>query len=338
MDKALAQYTRPVAAGRQARPAHVSGKQERGRERLAGRLGKVRLSSSGVHWFDRESGLNILLDEIQVPREWWHRAPRYVSIALTNACELRCPFCYAPKTPARLESHLVLTWLDELDRAGCLGVGFGGGEPTAHPDFAWLCQRAAERTNLAITFTTHGHRMNDKLVDALRGSIHFVRVSMDGMGSVYERLRGRPFDRFCQQLDQIARIAPFGLNFVVNAATVALLDDAVAFARQMGAFELLLLPEQSVGDRPGIDPGSKSQLKKWISTAPRPVRLAISEAGACEDMPLVHPHGDEAPLDAHAHIDARGVLRPNAYSSAGVRVRESVAVALEDLRSREVAA
>lgn len=95
--------------------------------------GKVRFSRSGAHWFDRTSGLNILLDDLEIPRECWSRAPRYVSIALTNACELRCPFCYAPKVPGRLKANAVLSWVAELGRAGALGIGFGGGEPTAHP-------------------------------------------------------------------------------------------------------------------------------------------------------------------------------------------------------------
>ena len=61
---------------------------------------KVRLSEAGMHLFDRISGLNILLDEVKVPAGQVSRAPRYLSVALTNACELRCVFCYAPKHAA----------------------------------------------------------------------------------------------------------------------------------------------------------------------------------------------------------------------------------------------
>jgi MoaA/NifB/PqqE/SkfB family radical SAM enzyme len=208
--------------------------------------GKVRLSRSGAHWFDRVSGLNILLDEVKVPPERWSRAPRYVSIALTNACELRCPFCYAPKVPGRLDADLVLAWMKELEMAGCLGVGFGGGEPTAHPHFSWLCREGAQRTNMAITFTTHGHRLNADLAGKLRGSVHFVRVSVDGVGSTYERLRGRSFDSLRRCLDFVGSIAPFGLNVVVNDETVNELDAVASFAEHAGAVELLLLPEQAV--------------------------------------------------------------------------------------------
>jgi sulfatase maturation enzyme AslB (radical SAM superfamily) len=119
---------------------------------------KVRLCEAGVHLFDRVSGLNVLLDEVKVPTEQFSRAPRYLSVALTNACELRCAFCYAPKYAAALDMDRVAAWAVELDGAGCLGVGFGGGEPTAYRLFAQLCAQIAESTSMAVTFTTHGHR------------------------------------------------------------------------------------------------------------------------------------------------------------------------------------
>lgn len=286
-----------------------------------------------MHWFDRCSGLNVLIDQVSVPEELWDRAPRYVSIALTNACELRCPFCYAPKVPGRLDANRVLSWMRDLDREGCLGIGLGGGEPTAHPDFAWLCAQAAATTGLAVTFTTHGHRIDTALADALRGSVHFVRVSMDGIGETYERVRGRSFAEFRRRLQIVASFAPFGLNVVVNGETVGELDGIRSFAREVGAAELLLLPEQPVGDRPGISSDDAARLARWISAAPRSVRLAISRAGATAGMPLADPFGDEPPLDAHAHVDARGVLRADAYAHDGVAVDDSIMQALDELRS-----
>jgi pyruvate-formate lyase-activating enzyme len=296
-------------------------------------VGKVRRSRAGVHWFDRISGLNILFDEVNVPEERWDRAPRYVSIALTNACELRCPFCYAPKVPGRLDADRVLLLMRDLDAEGCLGVGFGGGEPTAHPAFADLCTQAASTTRLAVTFTTHGHRIDSDLADALRGNVHFVRVSMDGIGPTYERLRGRSFAEFRRRLELVATIAPFGLNVVVNNETVSELDGIRAFAEDVGAVELLLLPEQPVGDRPGISSDDAARLARWIRAATPSVRLAISRAGAAEGMPLADPFGDEPPLDAHAHLDARGILRRDAYARDGVVVGDSIMQSLDELRN-----
>jgi MoaA/NifB/PqqE/SkfB family radical SAM enzyme len=152
---------------------------------------KMRTGPDGVHMFSRDSGLNILIDEMSVPAEQWSIAPRQVSIALTNACDLHCPYCYAPKEKARLDYGPLSEWLTELDKAGCFGIGFGGGEPTLHSDFARICKFAATHTNLAVTFTTHGHRLGERLASALAGYVHFVRVSMDGVGATYETLRGK---------------------------------------------------------------------------------------------------------------------------------------------------
>ena len=120
---------------------------------------KLRLGPNGFHLFDRSSGLNVLLDEMHPTEASWSKSPRQVSIALTNFCDLRCRYCYAPKHKASLHTDSVLRWLKELDTEGCLGIGFGGGEPTLHPDFVNICKRVAGETQLAVTFTTHGHRL-----------------------------------------------------------------------------------------------------------------------------------------------------------------------------------
>src|SRR5262249_44044550 len=148
-------------------------------------------------------------------------------------------FCYAPKIPGRLKLDDVLSWVEELDSAGTLGVGFGGGEPTAHPDFARICVESARRSKMAVTFTTHGDRIDDELAAALRGSVHFIRMSMDGVGATYERLRGRSFARFQRQVEIVATVAPFGLNVVINDETVEELDGIIAFASKAGAAEVL---------------------------------------------------------------------------------------------------
>lgn len=239
----------------------------------------------------------MLLEEISIAPALWARAPRYVSIALTNACELKCPFCYAPKTPARLEARQTLSWVEELDDAGALGVGFGGGEPLAHPKFAWLCRQTSERTGLAVSFTTHAHRITQQLAAELAGSVHFIRASMDGTGSTYEQLRGRSFNSFREKLKLIATIAPFGINVVVNDLTVTELDEMAEFATAVGASELLLLPEQPVGDRPGITSETSRRLAAWATTAMLPYCLAISRAGTPADIPLADPFPSEQPLD-----------------------------------------
>lgn len=283
---------------------------------------RIRLCPSGVEFFDRSTGLNILFDEVSVPRSAWAMAPRHVSIALTNACDLSCPYCYAPKTRASLDFERVCSWLKELDANGCLSVGFGGGEPSLYRNFARLCHYAADNTGLAITFTTHAHRLNDSLLADLSGSVHFVRVSMDGLGSTYESLRGRPFQTLCTILGSLRALAPFGINYVVNALTLPDLDAALMLAADLGASEFLLLPEEPNGTTGGIDKATSLALLHWASSYHGSVRLSISEPRA-EGFPICDVYPSESALAKYVHIDASGTLKRTSYDRQGARIGDS---------------
>jgi len=296
---------------------------------------KIRVGPCGIHFFDRGTGANLLLDEIAPQPSRWARAPRQVSIALTNACDLDCPYCYAPKTPRALPFELLKRWLHELDSDGTLGVGFGGGEPTLHRRFPELCTYAATRTGLAVTFTSHGHHLDDGLLAALKGHVHFIRVSMDGVGATYERLRGRPFDALIDRLVGIRRVAPFGINYVVNAETLPDIDVAASIAESTGATQLLLLPEQPVKGRCGITRDTSVALKSWVRAYSGNVRLAVSEA-ARDGFPTCDPLPNEIGLRAYAHIDAQGVLRRTSFDDKGVAIRaDGVMAALCKLQNPE---
>lgn len=294
---------------------------------------KFRISPNGAHFFDRLSGLNVLLDELRPKEAAWSASPRQVSIALTNICDLHCGYCYAPKHKASLCTDQVLGWLKELDSEGCLGIGFGGGEPTLHPDFVNICKQVAGETQLAVTFTTHGHRLTPQLVKRLKGSIHFARISVDGVGSTYEEQRGKPFASLLRGVELIATLSPFGINVVVNERTVAELDALSELAQKVGASELLLLPQQATTVVPTMDGVVGRALQDWVFNYKGKVRLAVSEAGA-SGLPTCDPLPDERGLQAYAHIDASGMLRASSYSPVGAKIGSAgVLSALKRLRN-----
>lgn len=293
---------------------------------------KVRRDDNGIHLFDRTSGLNVLIDSDNAvgPNEL---APRYMSVALTNACDLSCSYCYAPKVPSRLNRRLLQGWLAELDQNGCLGVGFGGGEPTLYTDFGGLCRWVTRETSLAVTFTTHGHHLTDDLCRELRGYVHFVRVSMDGVGATYEAMRGRSFGELLQALRRVAKMAPFGVNFVVNESTIGDLDSAAEIAADVGAAELLLLLEQPTARSAGAGQEVADRMSEWIRSRPPDPTIAISSRAMDPSVPTARPFADESPLDSHAHIDASGLLKASSFDSFGIPLGASVMEGIRSLRS-----
>jgi MoaA/NifB/PqqE/SkfB family radical SAM enzyme len=296
---------------------------------------KLRFGPSGVHLFDRATGLNVLFDEVTVPASEWHLAPRHVSVALTNGCDLACPFCFVSKGRETLDPRAVEAWLAELDANGCLGIGFGGGEPTLCKWLPDLCHWVSRNTGLAVTITTHGHRIDEDLRDRLAGGVHFVRVSMDGVNGTYQTLRGKSFQDFLKRLATIRSVAPFGINYLVNARTLPELDDAVRLAYDTGAREFLLLPEQPVRGTGRIDAETTAALRTWVTNYRGQVPLSISENGAT-GFPVCDPFSVETGLDSYAHIDAFGVLKRSSFDETGVAIdREGVMAAVRALREQQ---
>ncbi len=294
---------------------------------------KIRLGPDGIHIFARDTGANLLIGEIVPPKSMWAAAPRQVSIALTNACDLSCSYCFAPKTHASLAFDSIVSWLNELDANGTIGVGFGGGEPTLYRRFAELCAHTSRNTDLAVTFTTHGHHLDEALLAQLRGNVHFVRVSVDGVGPTYQRLRGRSFDGLVKRLAALKEITRFGINYVVNSCTLADIDSTVEFAERAGASEFLLLPEQPVTGRGGIAGETAQKLREWVELYSGGMRLAVSAKGA-DGMPTSDPFEIETGLLSYAHIDANGVLKHTSYSLQGTPIdSRGVLVALDELRN-----
>ncbi len=296
---------------------------------------KARFGPHGVHLFDRSTGLNVLMDEVAVPERNWHRAPRHVSIALTNACDLHCLYCYAAKAPARLDERQVVGWLDELDENGCLGVGFGGGEPTLHKGLAGICAHSASSTSMAIGLTTHGHWSSPSLADRLEGNVHFVRVSVDGVRETYERLRGRSFAALRGRLAELSERFRFGINVVVNRHTIVELDAVANLAAEAGAMELLLLPEQTTARSGGIDESSRDAMSSWCTGYRGHVPLSVSESDSA-GLPTFNPTSAEVGLRSYAHVDAFGVVKRSSFHHHGVKIAgDGIMAAIAELEGQE---
>lgn len=291
---------------------------------------KTRRSGDGLLLFDRNTGLNILFDEMKIPSSQWSRAPRFVSFALTNLCDLHCPFCYAPKQTASLDFRDLVSWAKELDQHDCIGVGFGGGEPTLYPRFPELCNVLTQSTQLSVSFTTHGHRFSTKLRDQLVGGVHFIRVSMDGVRGTYEQIRNRRFCEFLNQLKIIKDTSPFGINFVVRDTTITDLDEAADLAFEEGAKELLLLPERS---STGLQERTLQKLREWISTTSSSIRLSISESQMIDGIPLANPFLKEKSLQSYIHVNAFGNVSQTSFhqrNSVNIKKSEGILAAIAE--------
>lgn len=290
---------------------------------------KTRLTSNGVHLFNRESGLNVLLDEIHPVN--LSEAPTNVSIALTGRCNLHCRHCFVPKFDRELPYDRLLGWLQELDDNGCLGVGFGGGEPLLYSRIFDVCDFVHAKTKMACTMTTNGVLLNDKVISRLSSRLNFCRISMDGVGKTHETLRGASFDLLLSAIHAMVKNIKVGINYLVNDLTIGELDRAVQIAEGEGVSELLLLPEVSVNGDLIVSGECMCQLRNWVEDYDGPIPIRVSES-----IMDVFPNAVSLPGDrshrAYRHIDCNGVLKASSFSSSGVKITNGL---IRSLRLRQ---
>ncbi|MBX3228439.1 MAG: radical SAM protein [Labilithrix sp.] len=180
--------------------------------------------------FDRDTGKNVLVRGDET-RDAVQTAPRVVQMALTNACNKTCGFCYRPlEARSAWTFDEVLAFGGFLTRWGVLELALGGGEPTVFPKFPDLVRRLWAETGLAINFTTNGTRLTDELLDAIRGSVGQIQLSVyddEDLDGAIDRL--------------VARRVRFGLNYLVTPARLRTLDaDLLAWSAR-GVRDVLLL-------------------------------------------------------------------------------------------------
>jgi MoaA/NifB/PqqE/SkfB family radical SAM enzyme len=180
--------------------------------------------------FDRDTGTNMLVTNDKT-RHLRRKSPRMLQVALTNACDKSCEFCYRPMDAKNRWSFDDIVELAKFcDEWGVIELAFGGGEPTLFPRFAELLRTIWRETGLCPSFTTHGKRLDAELLRAIRGSFGQLQVSVydeDDTGAIVDLL--------------VAERARFGLNYLVTPARVRTLEADVAMWVARGVRDMLFL-------------------------------------------------------------------------------------------------
>jgi MoaA/NifB/PqqE/SkfB family radical SAM enzyme len=120
----------------------------------------------------------------------------FVWLELTGRCQLTCLHCYADSGPA--QGHGVMTgqdWLRVIDQAaghGVTRVCLIGGEPTAHPAFAELLDRALS-AGMHVEVFTNLYRVTDRLWSLFsRSGVSLATSYYSADPDEHDAITGRP--------------------------------------------------------------------------------------------------------------------------------------------------
>jgi radical SAM protein with 4Fe4S-binding SPASM domain len=114
---------------------------------------------------------------------------------ITRTCNLRCVHCYsdsmAAKYPGELDWPQMMAVVDDLAAYEIPSLLLSGGEPMIHPRFFDLIDYARSR-GLKLTLSTNGTLIDREKAELLKAAeVAYVGISLDGIGEVHDRFRGK---------------------------------------------------------------------------------------------------------------------------------------------------
>lgn len=167
------------------------------------------------------------------------KKPIFLSLFITNQCNLRCPYCciLEPSLPKEiLQAHFSLeeirNILDEFYRLGTRLVFLLGGEPMVHKHFDEIMMYLHQKSML-VEVLTNGLLIH-KHIDVLK-TAHSVCVSLDGIGEINDRLRGEgTYDKIVANI-KIAQQANIKcrIHAVVTRDNLKRLKDFLTLAQEI---------------------------------------------------------------------------------------------------------
>lgn len=161
------------------------------------------------------------------------KPPIHLTFFVTRRCNSTCPFCFYLKStdPATKADELSLDEIREISRSmgKLLWVAFSGGEIFLRDDLVEISKMFYENNKPAIMlFPTNGllpaviRERTATILEHCRKSVIVVKLSIDGLGSAHDALRGMPgsFDKTMQTYHLLEDFIETYPNFELGVNTV----------------------------------------------------------------------------------------------------------------------
>lgn len=260
------------------------------------------------------------MDEYIIPKESISISPRTVSLALTNKCNLSCPYCYAPKNNHELSSGFVKDIAVTLDKLGTLELTFGGGEPLIYPGLTDLIQWIWNNTTLGINITSNGHLLTNSLANQLAGNLSSFRFSVDGIEPKYSKIKKRRLSFLIEKIKLLQGLIPYGMNIIVNPGSVQDTEDTIKFCIDYGSNDILLIPEHQQG-KYFLTESDWMLMRDIMNKYQKEIQINLTY-NASNYVNIDYLDTDKNDEFMFAHISADQKLKRASYSLDGIYIQD----------------
>jgi len=183
----------------------------------------------------------------------------FVTMFLTEACNLRCDYCYLSKQPQRMSEDTARRTVDFLLKEGRVEdekgveICFFGGEPLMEPGLmeticAYALESARRRTcRMGFSMTTNGTLFDARMLELVRRFQIQTTISLDGVKDVQDRHRKTRdgSGSFCmieKNLPYLTQAPRAAIRMTVTPETVFDLVKSVSWCRDAGFRQVYVTP------------------------------------------------------------------------------------------------
>lgn len=272
----------------------------------------LRREITGLHQYDKESGVHVLFNEVKIPEEEAaKRGPRHLSLMLTRRCNLNCPFCYVEKSASEAPLEFLIDVCDAAKELQVLNITLGGGEPTLYKSFSKFISHAWENYDFGISVTTNATTIGPLLEVA--GMLSSLRVSTDNIV--------RPLNlELKRMIAKLTGVHKVGANMLWSTKSLAWAQKTITSLSSIGVQNFLIIPEHSIGQY-SLNEDDWSDLKRFIQEQSEIHQIMLTEDAVNEvNIPVLKTESDDEFL--FAHIDETGEIRERSWGASTRRARE----------------
>jgi len=202
----------------------------------------------------------------------WADAPMPVTldVELTNACNLKCPWCFTRDWREQEQGHMsdAAFWGTLAFAPHCAAVQItGGGEPTLHPKFDVFVKACVDR-GIPFSLITNGTRLRCVNLDLLAKAA-WVGVSVDaGTAETWSCVKGMPEAMFVELgqgiAELVARGVPVTYKFCVTRENAGDLEAAIKRASLLNCESFHARAAYGVDD-PDVDRALRAVRRTYLS-------------------------------------------------------------------------
>ena len=199
--------------------------------------------------------------------------PLYLTLIVTENCNLKCPFCYAWKKPHKNELNL-----EEIENVfsskilrNLISIGITGGEPFVRDDIVDIASVITEhiRNLRELRIATNGF-FSSKIISSMQKimdtiDLHVsVKVSLDGMEPKHDEIRGKGvFSKAMLTLEGLRKMKETGYDLSISIGVTAV-DENIGEIRKLydkfgSQFEFFFKPAQTIPIKEPLSISEKTQ-------------------------------------------------------------------------------